>query len=299
MDEDAGSNPGLLQPNNLECSVVRSIRESYSNKPTSAIMSNRHRRTRIYGANYDIGESYYKKQLNDLDNKRSYSRGHESSIDGDTLRETKLTPRVTFFSDDSNLNDNTSNILRKLNLNVDDEDHITQGRPSYKEDDFDTSDILRKINSHSFKDESLVKQRKSTNIVHKDYDFDEEFPKWSLKSTKEVSVENDRNERGLGFNFNRISNKDSILKEKSPFDLGEKVSTHISLRSKIRGDSSISKGYKLDSEDASSRVNATKARLLDLDEEIMSITNKQNEREKRNKNLKKMLSAVSNNDALE
>ena len=77
------------------------------------------------------------------------------------------------------------------------------------------------------------------------------------------------------------------------------MSTHISLRSKVRGDSSISKGFKFDSEDASSRVNATKARLLDLDEEIMSITNKQNERDKRNKNLKKILSAVSNNDALE
>lgn len=32
-------------------------------------MSSHHRRTRIYGANYDIGESYYKKQLNELDNK--------------------------------------------------------------------------------------------------------------------------------------------------------------------------------------------------------------------------------------
>ena len=52
---------------------------------------------------------------------------------------------------------------------------------------------------------------------------DEEFPKWSLKSTKEGSVENDRSERSLGNNFNRIFNKDSILKEKSPFDLGEKV----------------------------------------------------------------------------
>lgn len=77
------------------------------------------------------------------------------------------------------------------------------------------------------------------------------------------------------------------------------MSTHISLRSKVRGESSISKGYKFDSEDASSRANATKARLLDLDDEILSITNKQNERDKRNKNLKKMLSAVSNNNALE
>lgn len=58
------------------CSICSIYSQQIINQLSISIyrMSNRHRRTRIYGANYDIGESYYKKQLNDLDNKRSFSR---------------------------------------------------------------------------------------------------------------------------------------------------------------------------------------------------------------------------------
>lgn len=73
----------------------------------------------------------------------------------------------------------------------------------------------------------------------------------------------------------------------------------MSVRSKYVYDNVLVKGKAGEEGDASRRVNATKARLHDLEEEISTMTSKQNEREKRKQNLKKILSSSSNNENIE
>ncbi|XP_046808952.1 uncharacterized protein LOC124420391 isoform X1 [Lucilia cuprina] len=85
-------------------------------------MSNRHRRTRIYGANYDIGESYYKKQLNDLDNKSISNRNINTAVGIDTLNDSKTSPKVSFLCSDLEYNDKALRLPRVNTKFSEDED---------------------------------------------------------------------------------------------------------------------------------------------------------------------------------
>ncbi|XP_037808856.1 uncharacterized protein LOC119601789 [Lucilia sericata] len=235
-------------------------------------MSNRHRRTRIYGANYDIGESYYKKQLNDLDNKTTCNRNINTSVGFDTLNDNKTSPKVSFMCSDSEYNDKA---LRLPRVNT-------------KFSDFEDED-------HKTFPKQLTE--------HKHFsDYENEFLNGTSKpKVTDVNVDNavSRCRKDLAEDLNRSFLKYSFANESTPMDFEKKAVSSVSVRSKYVYDNVSIKEKAEDDYEASRRVNATKARLHDLEEEITSMTNKQNEREKRKQNLKKILSLSSNNENVE
>uniref|UniRef100_A0A0A1XKA6 DNA polymerase III polC-type n=1 Tax=Zeugodacus cucurbitae TaxID=28588 RepID=A0A0A1XKA6_ZEUCU len=82
--------------------------------------SYRPRRTRIYGANYDIGESSYKKLLESLDNKRGVGRSLDSHVP--LARETSLPPKVTFLQDEDDFDREKYRASLRAKLQLDDDD---------------------------------------------------------------------------------------------------------------------------------------------------------------------------------
>ncbi|KAM7357843.1 uncharacterized protein ACRADG_003025 isoform 4-T7 [Cochliomyia hominivorax] len=262
------------------------------------IMSNRHRRTRIYGANYDIGESYYKKQLNELDNKA----GSHRNINGfDTLNENKLIPKVSFLCSDSDFSDNHSRLSR-CNINTDfEEDNPPRlirrkiNPSSFEgEDDFETTSRLmrRKIKSNNFDDANDKTFEKAlTDFKHFD-DFEDQFTKSTskLRASENKVLRNESPDALI-----KSYRKYAIEKEESPISFSKKADVSVSVRAKYLSGKERSE----DNFEASQRINATKARLQDLEEEMSTIAKKQSEREKRNLNLKKVLSSTSNSELVE
>ncbi|KAM7357838.1 uncharacterized protein ACRADG_003025 isoform 2-T2 [Cochliomyia hominivorax] len=280
------------------------------------IMSNRHRRTRIYGANYDIGESYYKKQLNELDNKA----GSHRNINGfDTLNENKLIPKVSFLCSDSDFSDNHSRLSR-CNINTDFEEgnykNFEKLSSDFKlfddldnpprlirrkinpssfegEDDFETTSRLmrRKIKSNNFDDANDKTFEKAlTDFKHFD-DFDQFTKSTSKLRASENKVLRNESPDALIKSYRKYA----IEKEESPISFSKKADVSVSVRAKYLSGKERSE----DNFEASQRINATKARLQDLEEEMSTIAKKQSEREKRNLNLKKVLSSTSNSELVE
>ncbi|XP_037935943.1 uncharacterized protein LOC119669956 [Teleopsis dalmanni] len=206
----------------------------------------RPRRTRIYGANYDIGESYYKKQLDNLDNKKGTGRFSDTPFHLDmNTKEDRYSPKVSF------LNENNEDDLFKYTPKNDFKNK------SYLVDDSDDEYTLPKIKSIKPKLDST---------------FDDDFFGENIKT-------------------NFLKKHDFQAKERTPLanDFNNEIqSGFTSRRIKIRSENVL-----LDDKDASfeavSRAKASKARLADLESEMLSITEKQNEREKRKHGLRKLL----------
>ncbi|XP_067612668.1 uncharacterized protein [Eurosta solidaginis] len=249
--------------------------------------SYRPRRTRIYGANYDIGESSYKKVLEDLDNKRGIGRNIDSHIP--LGRETSLPPKVTFLQDEDDFDREKYRASLRAKLQMDDEDTDVFGATLRKsklrnkfleEEDEDILGGAFKPSRFRGLDESAVESSSSLKSSLKYRASAEPFES-AFKSLKL----NGADESGLG-----ESMKHRALKGRSSLDdVDNQDSTAFSSRRiKIRSENVIM-GDSSTTTEASSRMKATKARLADLETEMSSIYDKQSEREKRKHNLRKLL----------
>uniref|UniRef100_A0A1A9Z4J3 Uncharacterized protein n=1 Tax=Glossina pallidipes TaxID=7398 RepID=A0A1A9Z4J3_GLOPL len=242
--------------------------------------SNRHRRTRIYGINYDLGERYYKKQLEDLDNKSEYRKPRDVHFDTELPTKDEITSKVSFlpkddcgncfsnnkisgiFKDyDINFENDTSSLLPKktfLDLNDDDTDALlaqmkqkrAMRKPIFEESDDDTAPIFPKKKTVSLRcndddDDDLLLLKPSLKIKDR----------LSSNTEKKSSIVNSVERQ-------RITTRALISDEQSKEEL-----------------------------EASNRARATKARLLDLESEMVAINKKNNEREKRKENLRKLLTS--------
>ncbi|KAI9586831.1 hypothetical protein GQX74_002678 [Glossina fuscipes] len=166
--------------------------------------SNRHRRTRIYGINYDLGERYYKKQLEDLDNKSEYRKPRDVHFDTELPTKDDITSKVSLLPKDDCGNCFSNN----------------------------------KISG-----------------IFKDYDINFVYRRKSFINQTRSSIANSVERK-------RITTRALISEEQSKEEL-----------------------------EASNRARATKARLLDLESEMVAINKKNNEREKRKENLRKLLTS--------
>lgn len=218
--------------------------------------SYRPRRTRIYGANYDIGESYYKKQLEGIDNK--YSSNSRFGSEGplarlSSLRDERPTPEVTFRHD----------------VGGDDEDFF---KPAPRKS------ILSKLRDNFDDDLGESTYRPFSGTASKLDALEDQ--KFGAETRSDI--------------HSRV--RSLLNKERSPFlnDLetqgAEEYST--ARRLKVRSQNVLmesSNESSMAAEEASSRARATKARLANLESEMLNITEKQAERENRSKSLRKLL----------
>lgn len=251
--------------------------------------SYRPRRTRIYGANYDIGESSYKKLLESLDNKRGISRSTDIHVP--LARETSLPPKVTFSQDEDDFDREKYRASLRAKLHLDDDDADVFGstlkqskqrllaRNRFLEDE--DEDILGSTYKPlKFKglDESAVESSLKSSLKFRASaePFESSFKSLKLNGSDEPAF-------GESIKHKALKAR-SILNDTDD----QEASTFSSRRIKIRSENVIM-GDTSTTTEASSRMKATKARLADLDAEMSSINQKQSEREKRKHNLRKLL----------
>ncbi|XP_017476642.1 PREDICTED: uncharacterized protein LOC108366689 [Rhagoletis zephyria] len=259
--------------------------------------SYRPRRTRIYGANYDIGESSYKKLLESIDNKRGVGRSIDSHVP--LTRETSLPPKVTFSQDEDDFDREKYRASLRAKLQLDDEGDDLFGatlkksklrlaeRNKFLEDE--DEDILGSAYKPlKFKgiDESGVESSLKASLKYRASaePFESSFKSLKLNGADESAFGESIKSRALKA-IERPGRARSILND---LDDQQEASTFSSRRIKIRSENVIM-GDSSTTTETSSRMKATKARLADLDAEMSSINDKQSEREKRKHNLRKLL----------
>uniref|UniRef100_A0A1B0AKI7 Uncharacterized protein n=1 Tax=Glossina palpalis gambiensis TaxID=67801 RepID=A0A1B0AKI7_9MUSC len=208
--------------------------------------SNRHRRTRIYGINYDLGERYYKKQLEDLDNKSEYRKPRDVHFDTELPTKDDITSKVSLLPKDDCgncfSNNKISGIFKDYDINFEN----------------DTSSLLPKKTFLDLNDDdtdALLAQMKQKRAMRKPIFEESVYRRKSFINQTKSSIANSVERK-------RITTRALISEEQSKEEL-----------------------------EASNRARATKARLLDLESEMVAINKKNNEREKRKENLRKLLTS--------
>lgn len=212
-------------------------------------MAGRPRRTRIYGANYDIGESYYKKALDNLDKKQFGSFNKESSPLG-------------LAKPSRNIDDllQSSSILKKPAYDVEEPlfDYIPK-EPSISRKSlpiFDDEEPEEEIRSSVRSRLSKLRQTSPTTFLD---DFT------AIKERAKNSLE-----------ISRLPRSKPIL------DLDDFSTDFGSSKTEVFKSSTTTTS-------ASLRANATKERLANMEFEMSERLDKQAEREKRSANLKKFM----------
>ncbi|CAD7006098.1 uncharacterized protein LOC101450532 [Ceratitis capitata] len=259
--------------------------------------SYRPRRTRIYGANYDIGESSYKKLLESLDNKRGVGRSTDSHVSFG--RETSLPPKVTFSQDEDDFDREKYRASLRAKLQLDDEDTDVLGstlkqsklrlaeRSRLLDEDEDILGSAYKPLKFKGLDESSAAMETSLKSSLKfrasAEPFESSFKSLKLNGSDEPAFGESIKQRALKA-IDRSAGARSILDDLDD----QEASTFSSRRIKIRSEN-VLMGDTSTTTEASSRMKATKARLADLESEMSSISEKQSEREKRKHNLRKLL----------
>lgn len=253
-------------------------------------MSSRPRRTRLYDTSYNIGESYYKSALDNLDRKK-YGKPASTSILSSTP---KLALDNTFDEDLQNYRNRAHRAIT--------EDPIFDSRGSrvprsvqfpsaYGDDDLDedVQSSLSRIRSNRSKMSSLINE----------LDLDDSFSKRRPNLSEKLEDVMGSSIRSRGMKM--LTGASGIDDDYEP---GFKSRT-LNLKSRLEaGDdsiigSSVSKFKRtvissdidesLSSSAASMRAKATKARLVDIENDMFDRSEKQLEREKRSMNLKKLL----------
>ncbi|XP_055845537.1 uncharacterized protein LOC129911695 [Episyrphus balteatus] len=208
-------------------------------------MAGRPRRTRIYGANYNIGESYYKSALDNLDKKQFGSLNKESSP-------------------------------------------ITLSKPSRNMDDLLPSNSIFQKGIHD--DEPLFDYipkepiRKSLPIFNDD-ESDEEI-RSSMKRITDLKKSN----QSFLDDFTAIKERNRNSLEISRFPKAKPILDFDDMTSDLATATSDIFKSTASATSASSRANATKERLANIEFEMSERMDKQVQREKRSTNLKKFLS---------
>jgi len=219
----------------------------------------RPRRTRLYGASYDIGESYYKHALDNLDkNSRTISFSDtpiEHSNHSFLKREGRGASTEIIFPQ-----------LASRNIYFDEnkDDHHTAFHRAH------TENPSNKISSRKFPD-LLQEESSFTNRAS------------ALERRKDDL--HGRNELKL------IAKSGADNIEKKSFINDEFVKKSVIQKTR-------NFGFEEDSADtkASLRAKATRTRLANLESEMLQMSEKQSERDKRNLNLKKLLSKSDSED---
>ncbi|XP_055914567.1 uncharacterized protein LOC129947854 [Eupeodes corollae] len=213
-------------------------------------MAGRPRRTRIYGANYNIGESYYKPTLDNLDRKHLGSLNSDSESIG----------------------------LSKPNRNIDD---LLKGNSIFQKGlhdeepsifDYTPKEPISRASLPIFDDEPEEDIRSSMRRMG------------DIKRAKSPSCFLDDftalKERNMS-NSSEITSR--FLKPKISYDFDDLTDDLSAAKADIFKSTSTATS-------ASSRANATKERLANIEFEMSERLDKQVQREKRSANLKKILS---------
>lgn len=259
--------------------------------------SYRPRRTRIYGANYDIGESSYKKLLESLDNKRGVGRSLDSHVP--LVRETSLPPKVTFLQDEDDFDREKYRSSLRAKLQLGDEDSDAFGstlkqsklrlaeRSRYldNEDEDIFGSTYKPLKFRGLDESNAVESSLKSSLKYRASaePFESSLKSLKLNGTDESGFGESIKHRGLKA-MERSGKARSILNDLDDQEASSFSSRRIKIRSEnvIMGDTSTTT-------EASSRMKATKARLADLESEMSSISEKQSERERRKHNLRKLL----------
>lgn len=230
--------------------------------------SYRPRRTRIYGANYNIGESYYKKQLDELDHKRGVGRLSTPTVATNHLADDFKLPEPLFRND---LAEDRFSSLPKRAMSY-------EPSSTAFDEEFGNSALAKRISAVKFglaEDAEFSAPRHRANKKHLDaieLDNDDSFSFLKPRDTKKRFEAYDVDkEASDGFVSRRLKIKTGILREE----------------------------HSSEAEAASQRVRATRSRLADLESEMENISLKQNERKERSLNLKRLLNDCDDMKAIE
>ncbi|KAL9910209.1 uncharacterized protein ACN427_004999 isoform 1-T1 [Glossina fuscipes fuscipes] len=253
----------------------------YLPRSLKEMSSNRHRRTRIYGINYDLGERYYKKQLEDLDNKSEYRKPRDVHFDTELPTKDDITSKVSLLPKDDCgncfSNNKISGIFKDYDINFEN----------------DTSSLLPKKTFLDLNDDdtdALLAQMKQKRAMRKpifeesDDDIAPIFPK---KKTVSLRCNDDDDDDDLLLLKPSLKIKDRLS---STTEKKSSIANSVE-RKRITTRALISEEQSKEELEASNRARATKARLLDLESEMVAINKKNNEREKRKENLRKLLTS--------
>uniref|UniRef100_A0A1A9W7J6 Uncharacterized protein n=1 Tax=Glossina brevipalpis TaxID=37001 RepID=A0A1A9W7J6_9MUSC len=239
--------------------------------------SNRHRRTRIYGINYDLGERYYKKQLEDLDNKSEYRKPRDVHFDTELPMKDEITSKVTFLPKDDCgncfSNNKVSGLLKDYDVNFESDTSNLLSKKTYLDFDDDDTDALL----------AQFKQKRAMRKPIFDDSDDDTAPIFPKKKTVSLRCNDDDDD---------LLKPSLKIKERLSSNTEKKSSIANSIeRKRFTTKALISDEQSKEELEASNRARATKARLLDLESEMVAINKKNNEREKRKENLRKLLTS--------
>lgn len=219
-------------------------------------MAGRPRRTRIYGANYDIGQSYYKSALDNLDKKQHGSLNRESSPFG----------------------------LAKPNRNIDD---LLQASPILKKPVYDVEEPLF---DYVPKEPLLSRKSMPPSLPM----FDDDEPEEEIRnSMRRLAKLKQRSPSPFLDDFTAIKEKKKSALELGRFSRSRAILDLDDFSSSMGSAKASAKSEVFKSTttttSASLRANATKERLANIEYEMSERHDKQAEREKRSANLKKFM----------
>jgi len=237
----------------------------------------RPRRSRLYDASYNIGESYYKSALDNLDRKR-YGR----SVEPVSVAAAPLPPR--YLNIDNTFDQDLQSARARAHRAITEEPAF-DSRGSRVARRFDDDELDEDVQSSLSR---IRASRKKMNSLMNDMDLSDSFDTINRRANIDLG---DKLLGIAGADDVGSSIRSRALKLVSHLDVDDEPSVRESsaLRSFKRTTISSHIDDSMESSAASMRAKATKARLADLETDMFERSEKQIERERRSANLKKIL----------